>query len=288
MEHVVILGAGGRLGATLCRAYADDFQVTGFNRKELDLADPKAVERRLAGLPFDLMINCAALTNVDYCETHREEARQINAEAPENLARLCQERGARFIQISTDYVFDGDAHSPYTEDDPARPISVYGESKYEGEERVLTVSPEHLIARVSWVFGPDRPSFVDQVLAKARTEKEVSAIGNKYSTPTYTLDLAEWLRAAFAARCSGILHLANGGACSWQEYAQHALDCCHRLGLPMRAKEVTSLRLEEMKNFVAARPVYTVLDNSKFTAETGVRPRDWRSAVSAYIEEHYT
>ena len=285
---IVIIGAGGRLGAALVREYASLGEVTGFNHAELDLADAEKLRGTIASQPFDLLINAAALTNVDYCEAHRAEAMWLNAEAPRLLAALCRAKGARFVHVSTDYVFDGEKRTPYTEEDPAQPISVYGESKRAGEIVVLKANENAVVLRVSWVFGPDRPSFVDAILKRARGEDEVAAVADKFSTPTYTPDIAALLRPLlFDRSVAGILHLANGGACSWREYAQWALDCCHRQGVVMKAKTVGAVSLGEMKNFVARRPVYTVLATEKYQSLTGRIPPDWRDAVERYIRDYY-
>jgi dTDP-4-dehydrorhamnose reductase len=153
-RKLLIVGAGGRLGAALLRQYRRSEEVTGLTRQQLDLADTTKVRDTLGALDFDILINCAAQTNVDRCETHPEEAFQLNAEAPRVLAEVCTHKAAKLVHISTDYVFDGEKREPYTEDDAAEPISVYGESKRAGEQRVLEVSERHLVVRVSWVFGP--------------------------------------------------------------------------------------------------------------------------------------
>src|SRR5947199_9817148 len=167
--RIVILGAGGRLGAALVREYRPEFDVIGLNRAQLDLAKSDKIRDRLSSFEFDLLVNCAAMTNVDLCESKRAEAFAINADAPKILAEICSEKKAKLIHFSTDYVFDGEKHEPYVETDAAKPISVYGESKRAGEENVLAVQDRsssakatanrHLVVRVSWVFGPDRPSF---------------------------------------------------------------------------------------------------------------------------------
>lgn len=285
--RIVVLGAGGRLGAALVREYARDFEVVGFNHAQLDLGAPEQLHATLADLDFDTLINAAAQTNVDRCEAHREEAFALNAEAPRALAAICRAKKARFIHISTDYVFDGEKREPYTEEDAARPISVYGESKREGERRVLEADDRALIVRVSWVFGPDRPSFIDAILKKARDEDEISAVADKYATPTYTLDLCALLRPYLAERREGgLLHLANDGECSWQEYAQWALDRCHAEGIPMKAKEVRAASLADMENFIAKRPVYSVLSSGKYQRATGKTPRHWHDAVADYVRNH--
>jgi dTDP-4-dehydrorhamnose reductase len=283
---MVIVGAGGRLGAALGREYQRDYAVTSFERIQLDLGQLDRVRSALSKAKFDLLINCAALTNVDYCESHREEAFVVNAEAPRLLAEIANEKSAKLVHFSTDYVFDGKKSDPYTEEDMAVPLSVYGDSKREGERRVLEVSPKHLVVRLSWVFGPDKPSFIDQIIQRARENDVVTAVADKFSAPTYTIDVANWLRLAIDKSANGILHLANNGGCSWQEWAQYAIDVCRSLGIPLKAKRVGAVSLADMKNFVAQRPVHTVLSTAKFAALTGVQPRHWREAVAEYITAH--
>ncbi len=323
---IIILGAGGRLGAALARELGDESDVAGFNRAQLDLSDLDTVRRKLRDLSFDVLINAAAFTNVDLCETERDRAFLINAEAPGVLANICADKEAKLIHFSTDYVFDGKKRAPYTEEDEVNPISVYGQSKLAGENNVLAADHRHLVVRVSWVFGPDRPSFIDAMIKRAQENEKIDAIADKFSTPTYTRDIAEMLPrffnvrsvagggdpgknlqgAEFAGRtpaateagvdapgysagdCGGILHFSNAGKCSWQEYAQWALDCCERAGVSLKAREVGGLELSDMKNWVARRPVFSVLSTAKYAELTGGPPRAWREAVSDYITRFYS
>jgi len=285
--RIVIVGAGGRLGAALAREYAGEFEVVGFKHAQLDLGQPEQMRAKLGALEFDVLVNTAAQTNVDRCETHQVEAFALNAEAPKILAEICGKKRARFIHISTDYVFDGEKEKPYTEEDEAKPISVYGESKREGERRALAANDRALIVRVSWVFGPDRPSFVDWAIEQAREREDVNAIADKWATPTYTLDLAKLLRPLITSdTIAGILHLANRGECSWQEYAQWALDCCRAEGIPIKATRIGKSSLAEMKSFIAKRPVYSVLSTAKYELLFGVAPRPWQEAVAEFVREH--
>ena len=292
MKRLVIVGAGGRLGSALAREYAPEFEVAAFNHAQLDLGRPEQLRATLGGLAFDALINAAAQTNVDRCETHVDEAFALNAEAPRVLAEICARKKARFVHVSTDYVFDGEKREPYREEDEARPISVYAESKRAGERRVLETNGESLILRVSWVFGPDRPSFIDWAIGQAREREEVRAIADKWSTPTYTLDLAEMLRFFLPGAgnndpgYNGILHFAQRGECTWQEYAQWAIDCCRAEGIPIKARKIGASTLADMKSFVAKRPVYTVLSSAKYEALTGRAPRPWKEAVAAYVRDH--
>jgi dTDP-4-dehydrorhamnose reductase len=286
---IVILGAGGRLGAALLREYREKHDVAGFNHAQLDLASLDDVRQRLGAMNFDVLINAAAFTNVDACETERDRAFLINAEAPGIVAEICTAKDAKLIHFSTDYVFDGEKRAPYTEEDQANPISFYGESKLAGEKKVLAAKNGHVVVRVSWVFGPERPSFIDAMIKRAQQDENIDAVSDKFSTPTYTHDLARILPQFFdRAVEGGILHFANAGKCSWQEYAQWALDCCRDAGIALKARTVGALKLTEMKNWVARRPVYSVLSTSKYAELTGRAPRAWREAVADYITRFYS
>jgi dTDP-4-dehydrorhamnose reductase len=288
-SKIVIIGCGGRLGAALMREYHDKFDVTGFNHLQLDLESLDEIRKKLCVIDFDVLINAAAFTNVDLCERERDQALRINAAAPCVVAEICQDKNARLVHFSTDYVFEGEKREPYTESDPANPISVYGESKRAGEKFVLQTGDRHLIVRVSWVFGPDRPSFIDGIIKRARESNYVDAIADKFSRPTYTRDIAQMLPQFFELNVEGgILHFANSGECSWQEYAQWALDCCASEGIALKAKTVGALKVADMKDWIARRPVYSVLSTAKYSRLTGDSPRAWRDAVADYIRHFYT
>jgi dTDP-4-dehydrorhamnose reductase len=286
---LVIVGAGGRLGTALAREYREKFSVIGFDHAQLDLANANELREKLCTIDFDLLINAAAFANVDLCEKERDQAFRINADAPRILAEICRDKNAKLIHFSTDYVFDGGKREPYIENDPANPISVYGESKRAGEKFVLQTHDRHLVVRVSWVFGPDRPSFIDGMIKRARENEQIDAIADKFSTPTYTHDIAQMLPQFFEVDVAGgILHFANAGECSWQEYAQWALDCCATEGIALKAKIVDALKLADMKNWSARRPVYSVLSTAKYSALTDVSSRAWRDAVADYIRRFYS
>ena len=236
VRRLLIIGANGRLGAALARDYQRIFSVKAFARSQLDLGKLDQIRSVLSGTEFDLLINCAALTNVDYCESHRDEALLVNAQAPRLLAEICAEKSAKLVHISTDYVFDGKQDTPYIEEDPPAPLSIYAESKLGGEQEVLAVSPKNLVVRLSWVFGPDKPSFIDQIIQRAGESHSVTAVADKFSSPSYTTDVANWLRLALDSEAQGILHLCNSGTCSWQEWAQFAIDVCHRVGMCLRGE----------------------------------------------------
>jgi len=284
-RQIVVTGAAGRLGSALVREWRKAGEdVVGLARSEFDLGAAESIRAALEPLDFGVLVNCAAQTNVDRCETHPEEAMALNADAVRTMAEICARKGARLIQISTDYVFDGAKHTPYVEEDAAEPISHYGASKRAGEIVALETSERNLVVRVSWVFGPDRPSFVDQILDRARREETVAAISDKVAVPTYTIDAAGLLHPfLFNTAAGGLLHLCNAGACTWQEYGQYALDCAIAAGERLQVATVESLKMADLKAFIARRPPYTAMATGKLTRLTGVVPRDWREAVREYI-----
>ena len=286
---VLILGANGRLGSSLVRHWNSrpGTEVVALTRAQVDLSDPEKAEASLAGIAFgkgDAVVNCAAATDVDGCERDREAAHRINAEAPGRIARLCTARGARLIHIGTDYVFDGNLDRPYTEEDEPRPLSHYGATKLDGDREVLAAGADHCVVRVSWVFGPDKPSFVDAIVKRALTVPEAAAVHDKTSAPSYTEDMAIWLEALLNPSVpGGIYHLCNGGTCSWRDYGEYALECAKANGIPVLTTTVAPLKLSDMKNFIAVRPPKTPLDTGKFTRVTGITPRPWREAVEAHF-----
>lgn len=284
---IAIIGSGGRLGAALARIWRDEGdEIVGFNHASLDLANDADLRAKLEPLDFDVLVNCAALTNVDYCETHEAEAMRINAEAVQTIGQICSRKNRRCLHISTDYVFDGEKREPYTESDPAIPLGVYAASKLAGEKALLETSDRHLAIRVSWVFGPDRPSFVDQILQKARESDQLAAVADKWAVPTYTIDAARLLRPLLVdVPVGGLLHLCNAGSCTWQEYGQFALDCAVSLGIPLKGHTVGPLQMADLKAFIAKRPVYTVMSTARFTELTGLTPRPWQEAVEEYLKD---
>jgi dTDP-4-dehydrorhamnose reductase len=282
---IVIVGSGGRLGAALLREWgACGENVIGFNRAQLDLGDATSIRGRLEPLDFEVLVNCAAQTNVDRCEREMDEAFQINSAAVATIADICTRKKARCIHISTDYVFDGTKGTPYDEGDQPNPLSVYGASKLSGERCLFIASDQHLAVRVSWIFGPDRASFVDQIIQRALEQDRVEAIADKVSVPTYTLDAARLLLPLLdQPKITGVIHFCNTGECTWQQYGQHALDCAAAAGLPLRTHRVEPLKLADMKAFVARRPVYTPLSTALFSQLTGIIPRPWQEAVEDYV-----
>lgn len=285
MKKVMILGAGGRLGAAMARVYSRDYSVVGLTRTEGDLSQPEKVCATIRAEQPDTVINCAAMTNVDACESERDAAQLINAQAPGAVAQACADINARMIHISTDYVFSGMQKEPYSETDEASPQSWYGETKLAGEQLVAAAGDKHVIARVSWVFGPDRDSFIDKALASAVRGDAVKAVADKWSSPTYTLDAVRALDA-FLKRdeiAGGTFHLCNRGVCTWQDWAQAAIDAARVQGCPLQTVKVEPLKLADITAMVAPRPVYSAMNCVKLHKITGFSLPDWKDAVASYV-----
>lgn len=287
-KKILILGAGGRLAGSLAECWRTHHKVTALKRPELNVADPGALERLLDSYDFDILVNGTGLTNVDRCEQDREEARVVNTVAPGVMARSAEARGARLIHFSTDYVFDGTQREPYTESDVAHPCGWYGATKLDGENEVLATGRLGMVVRVSWVFGPAKPSFVDALISRAQTEDHVEAIADKFSSPTSAVDAAEWMEPFFDLDLpGGLYHACNSGACSWQEYGTYALAVASEAGIPVRTKTVAPLRLAEMKQFIAPRPIFSILSTRKLASVTGISPRHWHDSLRDYIFNKY-
>ena len=285
---ILVLGGRGRLAAALARAWSTSHDVVPLSRPELDVADLQGLAGFLESKDFDVLVNGTGLTNVDECESRREEAETVNSLAPAVMAEVAGRRSARFIHFSTDYVMDGLKTTPYAEDDATNPLGWYGRTKRDGETAVLGDSPAHLVVRVSWVFGPDTPGFLDMIVDRARTSPRVEAIADKFSSPTFACDVAEWLEPFFDQSLpGGLYHACNGGGCSWREYGEFALQCAAKTWLPLATTCVEPVALKDMKAFKAPRPVHTILSTEKLSRVTGITPRPWQDAVRDYIQKKY-
>lgn len=287
---ICIVGARGRLGAAYVRKWSDRYDVTPLTRADLDLSDVDAVYAAISQSDADVVVNCAAEANLETCEDFPQNAHRINCDAPAAMARACAGRGKRLIHISTDYVFDGTkADTLYTEEDEARPISVYGTTKLAGENAVLAASARHVVIRVSWLFGPDKPSFVDALIDRAIVSDQVSAVGDKTSSPTLSDDVVDWSEHFLdpSAR-GGLYHACNSGRCSWRDYAEFAIRETAALGIAVKSIDVEPIPLETMSMFVAKRPTHTAMSCDKLAAEIGVTPRHWHAAVRDFVRAKFS
>lgn len=219
--RVLLTGAYGQLERCLLDRFPADWITLACGSAELDITDRVAVVRVVKKFKPDVIMNAAAYTAVDKAETDRTRALKINAIGPENLAQAAKMIGARFIHISTDYVFDGVKKTPYTEQDPPCPINFYGLSKWEGEKRVFEVLPEAIVIRTSWMFSEYGNNFVSTMLRLAQTRSELHVVNDQYGCPTYAGDLAQaMITLADMPEKRGLYHYCGDVAVSWCEFAQ--------------------------------------------------------------------
>lgn len=279
---IVITGAGGQVGRFLAgEAHRRGYDVRPLTHAEFDITDAAAAARHVDGA--DLVVNCAALTNVDGAESNPEAAHAINAVGPGNLARACDASGARLIHISTDYVFGGwgpgDQHRPYEISDPTGPLSVYGKSKLEGERTVLSASSRATVVRTSWVYtGADGDDFVAVMRRLAAGERHIDVVDDQTGSPTYAKDLVSALLEVHERGITApILHAANAGAVSRFEQARAVFA---EVGAdPERVRPVSTAEVPRP----AHRPVYSALSMAD-SVRAGLTPlRPWREALAEAV-----
>ncbi|MGW9182100.1 dTDP-4-dehydrorhamnose reductase [Agromyces sp. NPDC055661] len=272
----LITGASGMLGRDLQAALAGR-EVTALGRADLDVTDAAAVAAAVRG--HDVVLNCAAYTKVDDAETHEAEAYAANATGPANLAAACADLGARLVTISTDYVFDGRATTPYAENLPRDPINAYGRTKAAGEELALEAHPEGTyVVRTAWLYGEHGPNFARTMLQLAASRDTWSVVDDQLGQPTWTADLAAQLVAMLDADApAGIYHGTNSGEATWFEFARAVLEDS---GLdPERITPTDSSAFVRP----APRPSYSVLGHDAWAA-AGLAPmRPWREALADAI-----
>jgi dTDP-4-dehydrorhamnose reductase len=274
--RLLVTGAAGMLGRRVV-AEARDLGHTAVatSADDLDLTDEAAVRHRLAAEGPDAVINCAAYTDVDGAESDEPLAARINGEAAGNLARACQAAGAMVVHLSTDYVFAGDATSPYVESDAPAPRTAYGRSKLAGEHEVAASGAAYAICRTAWLYGAGGRNFVDTMLSLAAERDEVSVVTDQVGSPTWTGHLAPALIEVAERRSSGIHHLAARGQCSWYELA---VEVFHEAGVSCRVLPTTSEALARP----AARPGYSVLGTER---DDAIVLPPWQEGLSAYLTE---
>jgi dTDP-4-dehydrorhamnose reductase len=279
--RIAITGTTGRVGQALARHFSERHEVIALPRTRLDLADPDAA-RLLEELDFEVLLNPAGLTSLEQCEDDPALAIQVNAIAPAAMAGVCQRRGKTMLHFSTDYVFDGVKPGLRTEDEEPAPLSGYGKTKREGERAVLAAGGA--VMRISWVFGPEKPAFPDQILDRALAGQELAAVADKFSRPTFTGDLCEWVEAWLdAGTPAGCFHASNGGpVTSWHGMALEILAFLAEKGIAV--PPLKALTLDEMTAFRAPRPRHTAMDTRRLAALLGNDPRDWREAMRGHLE----
>ncbi len=293
---VWLTGSHGLLGSVLrARLEALGTPFVGTDR-EVDIADLQAVEAFVGDEKPTVIVNAAAYARVDDAETHEDEAFRANALGPENLGTIAARNGASVVHVSTDYVFDGRASTPYREDAPTAPAGAYARTKHEGERRLLQVTGGRSIwvIRTSWLFAVQGPSFVRRILELLAERDELRVVADQHGRLTYAPDLADtMLRLAgliepdhhrASKRPHGVYHFANSGETTWHGVAEAVRARALELGFPVRTARILPITTAEYP-LPAARPAYSVLDTAKIEAALGFAPRHWHAALDEYFEK---
>ncbi|MBZ6006491.1 MULTISPECIES: dTDP-4-dehydrorhamnose reductase [Paraclostridium] len=275
---VLITGSNGQLGLELSKQLhvISSYDVIKTDRENLNILDFKSVNDAITRENPDIVINCAAHTAVDLCENDIENAYKINALGPRNLAIACEKIGSKFVQVSTDYVFDGSGKRPYREDDMTCPNSIYGTSKLMGEKFTKEFCSKYFIVRTAWLYG-DGNNFVKTMLKLAETNTELNVVDDQVGSPTSTVDLAKAIIELMNTEYYGTYHGTCEGQCSWYDFAKKIFELKN---IDIKVNPVTS---EEFKR-PAPRPAYSVLDNFMFKLVGLNSFRDWKESLAEYLK----
>lgn len=274
--RVLVTGAAGQLGTDVvatCAAAGDDVVAT--SRQQLDVSDRDAVLAAVTSVRPDVVVNCAAWTAVDACESDPELAVAMNGTAVRWLAESCDRSGAHLVQLGTDYVFDGELDRAYHEWDTPNPQSVYGITKLIGEREALALGPRATVVRTSWVCGPNGSNMVKTIMRLAAERPELAFVDDQFGHPTFTQDLAPLVRRIALDRLSGVVHATNQGACTWYELARAVVAAMGRD--PEMVRPIATSELDPPRP--APRPANSVLDNAVLRLAGYPMLRDHADAV---------
>jgi len=286
---IALIGANGMLATMLKSTLPETTKVYPFDLPEFDITNMSQVQDLLGHLRPQVIINCAAFTKVDLCESQQEVAFKVNGEGPANLAAITQQIDAILVHISTDFVFDGEQSTPYREDAFTHPLSVYGQSKLRGEQAIIQSSLiRYYIVRTSWLYGPGGPNFVETISRLAAEREELGIVADQRGTPTYTEDLAEAIVTLLGVGSHspspyGIYHYSNEGECSWYEFACKIVEALQDKGVDLKVKKINPLQTHEYP-VPAKRPPYSVLSKDKFRRVTGSEVPEWCQSLKKYFE----
>jgi dTDP-4-dehydrorhamnose reductase len=280
MKRILVIGAKGMLGRDLVEALYSLFradEVFGWDIDEIDIQEENNTIAKVESLQPGIVINVAAYTDVDGCESNGEKAFAVNAEGMRHVALGAARCGSKVVYLSTDYIFDGKKEKPYLEDDLPNPLNVYGRSKLRGEQYVQELAKDSLIVRTEWLYGKHGNNFVTSILRQAGEKRALSVVNDQIGLPTYTIDLSKAISLLIEQDARGIFHVANSDPCSWYDYAQMILKLSG-----IKRVEVIPISSKEAGR-QATRPSYSVLDTQKFRRETGMDLRPWPEALKDYL-----
>lgn len=293
-HKIAIIGANGMLAGMLRKTAPETLDLHLLDLPDFDITDGDLVSTKLSAIKLDVVINCAAFTQVDACETQRDIAFKVNGEGPGNLAAAAKSIGAVLVHISTDFVFSGGRMVPYVEEDTTGPVSVYGQSKLQGEQAIINSGlTEYYIIRTSWLYGPNGPNFVETIIRLATEREELGIVADQTGTPTYTGDLADAIWRLITPKSDnslpvtapyGVYHYSNKGECTWFDFACEIVRQLREANVSLKVKQIKPITTEEYP-LPAKRPVYSVLSKQKIIAATGMRIPPWQESLQQYLRQ---
>ena len=278
--RVLVTGASGQLGTDLVKILSPHFQVYGYSKKELDITILPSVLKTVYTVMPDCIVHCAAYTKVDQAEKEKDIAYLINSNGTHNISLAASQVKAKLIYISTDYVFNGQQASPYTELDEPDPINIYGKSKLAGEKVVKELTQKYFIVRTSWVYGEQGSNFVKTMLKLSEERQEISVVDDQIGSPTFTVDLVHFLKELMNSEKYGIYHASNTGFCSWYEFAKAIFE---ETGKKVK---VTPTKTAEYPYHLAQRPHFSILEHSAIRLNGFKDLRIWREALREFLQSY--
>jgi dTDP-4-dehydrorhamnose reductase len=273
---LLVTGSDGLVGTNILPALRREFDVIACVESQWDITDEAQGEEFLGKTKPDVLLNLAAMTDVDGCEDRPDAAFRVNADGAGVLAGVCARLGIRMVHFSTDYVFDGTKTAPYTEEDATNPLSVYGKSKRRGEERIMASLPSAVIVRTEWIYGHGGENFITKIVKAANDRGRVEVVDDQTGSPTYAGDLAAPIVGLIRTGAEGIHHVTNSGSCTWHQFAGHIFSL---LAMDVACTPVSS----ETFKTKARRPANSVLDCTKLTSVTKISMRSWQEALKEYL-----
>jgi dTDP-4-dehydrorhamnose reductase len=288
--RVVLVGSQGQVGweiAQVLNAIAD-YEIVALNRSELDFTQTEAIVPLITQLQPDIIINAAAYTAVDKAESEPDLAFQLNAVAPQHLAKAASQLAAALVHISTDYVFDGHKNRPYQPEDPTHPLGVYGQSKLAGEKAIQTACDRHAIVRTAWVYGTyGKANFVKTMLRLGADREQLRVVYDQLGSPTWAFDLASAIVSFLphlAPQTYGLYHYTNSGVISWYDFAMAIFEEAEALGLPLQVNHIEPITSDQYPT-PAVRPAYSVLSGQKLAQVLGKTAPYWRTSLRKMLQQ---
>ncbi len=287
MKKVLLIGAKGQVGQELQVTLPSLGEVISIGREELDLTNSEKIGQLIREIHPDYLVNAAAYTAVDKAETEPELAYAINATAPKIMAESAEKIQAKFLHISTDYVFDGRKNTPYLETDLTNPLGVYGQSKLRGEEEIKTVNSQAIILRTAWVYGSyGKSNFVKTMLRLGKEREELKVVVDQVGSPTWSKDIATAITQLLinVDNPAGIYNFTNSGVASWFDLTKAIFEEAKISGIPLKIQRVIPITTAEYPT-PAVRPAYSVLSGQKISQQLGYIPPYWRDSLKAMLNQ---